>query len=63
MRQSEYATDVLFRTPAALQTLYPAWVHHAIEQFARYYRVSPKGHLVMTTALRFRDTDVALLAA
>jgi hypothetical protein len=29
----------------------------------RYYRVTPKGHQVMTTALAFRDTDIALLAA
>jgi len=29
----------------------------------RYYRVSPLGHRVMTTALAFRDTDIALLAA
>ena len=28
-----------------------------------YYRVTAKGHRVMTTALRFRDTDIALLAA
>ena len=29
----------------------------------RYYRVTLKGHQVMTTALAFRDTDIALLAA
>lgn len=29
----------------------------------RYYRITNKGHRVMTTALRFRDTDLALLAA
>src|SRR6266550_817005 len=29
----------------------------------RYYRVTTKGHAVMTTALTFRQTDVALLAA
>ena len=29
----------------------------------RYYRLTDKGHHVMTTALRFRDTDLALLAA
>jgi hypothetical protein len=28
-----------------------------------YYRVTMKGHRVMTTALRFRDSDIALLAA
>lgn len=28
-----------------------------------YYRVTAKGHRVMSTALRFRDTDIALLAA
>jgi hypothetical protein len=34
VRQSEYATDVLFRDPAPLHALYPALVHHAIEHFA-----------------------------
>jgi hypothetical protein len=29
----------------------------------RYYRITNKGHHVMTTALRFRETDLALLAA
>lgn len=29
----------------------------------RYYRLTIKGHQVMTTALRFRETDLALLAA
>ena len=29
----------------------------------RYYRLTDKGHHVMTTALRFRETDLALLAA
>lgn len=29
----------------------------------RYYRITDKGHHVMTTALRFRETDLALLAA
>ena len=29
----------------------------------RYYRLTDKGHHVMTTALRFRDTDLALFAA
>ena len=29
----------------------------------RYYRVTPKGHEVMSTALAFRETDIALLAA
>jgi hypothetical protein len=29
----------------------------------RYYRISQKGHVVMTTALNFRDSNIALLAA
>lgn len=29
----------------------------------RYYRITMKGHEIMTTALAFRDTDIALLAA
>jgi len=31
--ESEYATDVMFRDPAALQRVYPALLKHAIEQF------------------------------
>ena len=30
---------------------------------SRYYRLTAKGHQVMTTALRFRETEIALLAA
>jgi len=29
----------------------------------RLYRITPKGHKVMTTAIKFRNTDLALLAA
>jgi hypothetical protein len=29
--QSEWATDILFRSPAALRALYPHWLHHGIE--------------------------------
>ena len=29
----------------------------------RYYRVTPKGHQVMTTALKLRQMDVSRLAA
>jgi len=32
-RQSEYATDVMFRDEQALRRIYPALVRHAIEQF------------------------------
>jgi len=31
--QSEWATDVVFRDTAALQRLYPMWVHHGHDQF------------------------------
>jgi hypothetical protein len=39
--------------------------HRLIKKVARthYYRITHKGHDVMTTALRFRETDLALLAA
>jgi hypothetical protein len=39
--------------------------HGLIKKVTRthYYRLSIKGHQVMTTALRFRETDLALLAA
>ena len=33
VEQSEWATDVVFRSPAALQALYPRLVHHAITAF------------------------------
>ena len=32
--QSEWATDVLFRDPAALACLYPRFVHHGVTSFA-----------------------------
>ena len=31
--ESEYATDVLFNSPAALARLYPALIHHGIQHF------------------------------
>ena len=31
--ESEYATDLMFKTPAALARLYPALVHHGIRHF------------------------------
>jgi len=34
LRQNEVATDVMFRTPAALQAIYPALTQHAIQQFS-----------------------------
>lgn len=33
MRQGEYATDILFRSPQALADIYPALIDHAIKQF------------------------------
>jgi len=33
VEQSEWATDVVFRSPAALQAVYPRLVHHAITTF------------------------------
>lgn len=33
VRQSEYATDVMFRAPATLQQIYPALLRHGIELF------------------------------
>lgn len=34
LRQSEVATDVLFRDAAAVQSFYPRWVDHALKQFS-----------------------------
>jgi hypothetical protein len=33
VRESEFAADVIFATPAALQAVYPRLLHHAIEHF------------------------------
>ena len=33
MRESEYATDVIFKDDLSLQSLYPAFIRHAIENF------------------------------
>jgi hypothetical protein len=33
VEQSEWATDVVFRSPADLQALYPRWVHHGMTTF------------------------------
>ena len=38
MRQGEYASDVMFRSPEALAEVYPALCRHAMEQFS-----SPQG--------------------
>jgi len=32
--QTEYATDVMFRSPGQLAALYPQWLHHGIRTFA-----------------------------
>ena len=32
--QTEYATDVMFRDPGLLATMYPQWLHHGIRTFA-----------------------------
>jgi hypothetical protein len=34
VREGEYATDVMFRTPEALAEVYPALCRHALEQFS-----------------------------
>jgi len=34
IRESEYATDVLFKSSAALRAIYPALVNHAIQHFS-----------------------------
>lgn len=33
VRESEFATDIMFRSPKDLAAIYPALVHHAIEHF------------------------------
>jgi hypothetical protein len=44
--ESEYATDVMFKSPAALARLYPALVHHGIQQFGSTDVLRFLGHKV-----------------
>lgn len=58
-RQRRQASGRITRTLRLLRA------HGLIKKVSRtrYYRITAKGHQVMTTALRFRDADLALLAA
>lgn len=65
--QTEYATDVMFRDPAMLATLYPQWLHHGIRTFAsadvlRYlgYRTPTKFRGKVTSTLKQRPEGVRL---
>lgn len=65
--QTEYATDVMFRDPAVLATLYPQWLHHGIRTFAsadvlRYlgYRAPTKFRGEVTSTLKRRPEGVRL---
>jgi hypothetical protein len=44
--ESEYATDVMFKTPAALARLYPALIHHGIKYFGSSDVLRFLGHKV-----------------
>lgn len=44
--QSEYATDLMFKTPAALAAIYPALVHHGIRHFGTPEVLRFLGHTV-----------------
>lgn len=65
--QTEYATDVMFRDPAVLATLYPQWRHHGIHTFAsadvlRYlgYRTPAMFRGEVTSTLKRRPEGVRL---
>ena len=65
--QTEYATDIMFRDPAVLATLYPQWLHHGIRTFAsadvlRYlgYRAPTKFRGEVTSTLKRRPEGVRL---
>ena len=47
--QSEYATDVIFKKPEALQQHYPAFLHHAMRNFQSLDVMRFLGHRVPTT--------------
>jgi hypothetical protein len=46
VRESEYATDVMFQSPAALARLYPALVHYGIKHFGSTDVLRFLGHKV-----------------
>jgi hypothetical protein len=48
--ESEYATDVMFKSPAALAGLYPALVHQAIKHFGSTDVLRFLGHKVQANA-------------
>lgn len=65
--QTEYATDVMFRDPGVLATLYPQWLHHGIRTFAsadvlRYLGYRGPGRFAgdIATTLKRRPEGVRL---
>jgi hypothetical protein len=54
-RQTEYATDILFRSPEALATHYSSFVHHAICTFRSPDVMRFLGHAVGLEAKRVRS--------
>src|SRR5262249_42946154 len=63
--QSEYATDVIFKKPEALQQHYRAFVHHAMRNFQSLDVMRFLGHRVPTTTGkvngRFKDQIISAL--
>jgi hypothetical protein len=61
--QSEYATDLIFKKPEALQQHYPAFVHHAMRNFQSLDVMRFLGHRVPTTTGkvngRFKDQIIS----
>jgi len=53
--ESEYATDVLFRSPEDLARLYPSLVHHAVSSFSSPDVMRFLGRKVPTETGRVRD--------
>lgn len=67
--ETEWATDVMFRSPEALARLYPRWVRHAITTFSssdvlRFLGQSPKVRCYktaeITTTLKVRPEGVCV---
>ena len=57
VRQSEYATDVLFRNAAAVQAVYPSLLRHAIETFQSEDVLRFLGHQPVGLSREVRNTS------
>ena len=52
VKESEYATDVMFNEADSLEALYPSWVHHGLRSFSSPDIMRYLGHVVPATSGR-----------